>query len=96
LNGSDLLTLDDQHQPMIIDRLSRVPTIVRWIDDSHILAIGDAQSFSIRSVSSRQGRGVLLEKTFTTSSTVLAIDTDKKNAVIQTSSQPLALEELHW
>jgi hypothetical protein len=96
LNNSDLLTLDDQHQPIIIDRLSTAPSIVRWIDDGHILAIGDDQSFSIRSVSSRQGRGILLEKQFAAPSTVLTIDTDKKTAVVQTSNQPLALEELHW
>lgn len=96
LNGSDLYTFDEQRQPVIIDRLARLPSIVRWIDVGHILAIGDDRSLSIRSISSRQGRGVIFDQSFEPPRTVLSIDPDKKIAVLKKSDQPLALEELHW
>lgn len=96
LNGTDLYTLNDQGQPMIIDRLARLPSVVRWVDVGHILAIGDDRSLSIRSISSRQGRSTLLERNIEQPGQVLTIDPDAKTAVVETSDRPRQLAEWRW
>ena len=81
---------------MVIDRLTNIPTIVRWIDPGHLLALADDKAFSIRSISARQGRGLVFEQRFATPTTTLILDTENKRIVTQTAQNPQTLEELGW
>lgn len=97
LSGSDILTRDVDDQIVLIDRVSTPMTDARWIDSGHVLVMADAQSFVIRSVSSRQGRGTLLEARFAEGMQLQAVDMNKKAALVSVTEHDLRrLIELRW
>lgn len=81
-NGIDVMTLNDDRQPTLLLRPSLSLLKTAWIDPGHILATLDTDQLTIRSVSSRQGRGVILSATWPTGSTPLLLDPARQSALV--------------
>jgi len=96
LDGSDLFTLNEKKEAQLVDRLIDTPTSVAWIIPRHILWTTSSQRLLISSVSSRQGRGSLLEKKLAPGSSIVGLDINNHAALIQSSQTPLQLSEIHW
>ncbi len=92
-NGIDVMTLNDDRQPTLLLRPSRSLRQAAWIDPGHILATLDTDQLTIRSVSSRQGRGVLLATTWPTGSTPLLLDAERQSALVVVDGK---LRRLSW
>lgn len=96
LNGTDLMTLNDKKVPQLIDRLSAAPLRMGWIVPGHILWSMSDHQVSITSISSRQGRGVLLEKTFGQLTSLLGINIGNRTVVVGSTTIPGNATELRW
>ncbi len=96
LNGSNLMTIDAEKIPQLVDRLSAEPTLVQWILPGHSVLIQNDQLLSMRSVSALQGRGTLIEKTFDQPGRIIGLDLPNRKLLHATNVTPLEVEEFAW
>lgn len=93
LNGVDVLTLSPSDAPIVLLRSTEELLAARWLDNGHLLATLSETSLSIRSVSSRQGRGTLLTQAWPQASSPLLLDL-KTSSVFMVSAG--RLEKWRW
>lgn len=96
INGSDLFSLDEKKNPLLLDRLTETPISVAWIDPNHLISLVTEHEISVRSVSARQGRGTLVSTEYTSPVRLVGSDIASRELIIQTSADPLTLQQISW
>lgn len=83
-DGVSLKTFDQRQKVTLLDRGPEVLTKVQWLTPKHLLISVDDTSVSIRSVSSRQGHGVLLNQSLPPGGQVTFIEPNKRRLWVAT------------
>lgn len=93
VNEVDLVTLTEQRRPQVLFR-APLPLIgAEWIASGDILVTMDSAALTIRSVSSRQGRGTLVSYPWPAGTTPLILDAANHFALFAVHGQ---LQRLSW
>ncbi len=85
IRGVELWTLDHTGQPQLLDRRSVPPQLAAWMEAPDIVTLVENQTLTIMSVSSRQGRGVILSVPLATAE-LLTLTADHRQAVVTTAT----------
>lgn len=95
-SGTQLLTLDDQSAPLLLERGPEEYQAVFWIVPNHIIAAQIGSSLTIRSVSDRQGRGRILQQELPTGASLVAINRDDGQLVFKSDNPAVPVFTLSW
>ncbi len=95
LRGNDIITRNADGNTLLVDRTTP-PLFSQWLVPYHLLMTADDHLIRIASVSSRQGRGTLLERRFDESISVLGVDVEQRVLVVQTDEKIPRLVAIHW
>lgn len=96
MDGSDLMTLSEKKEALLLDRLSETPAIVAWVVPGHILLVKNGQRLFINSASARQGRSTLVEKVFDQPTDLIGLDVTDHAAMIVTKNNPQQISQVRW
>lgn len=94
-HGSDVMTLDQDGQPLLLLRGPDQWRSARWLDPGHIVLLVSDRSVRVTSVSSRQGRTDLLAYTAASPLQLLSVAPGKRTATVALSN-PTAILTLSW
>lgn len=82
INGTEIWTVDNHHDPLLLDRHPEIIRQLGWLSASHLLTVVDADALTVVSVSAKQGRGIIFHQALPPTIKTLVLGPDRHSALL--------------